>query len=276
MNTTEVNREILNSIYQQYPYAVDELKLEGDFLVYKNERVDISKFNLNDLIYGDSEFAHSLVSLKSGDVFTIIKMHVQGMELKSVPKPYDDENIDNTRNETNKEHEVREDDVENLQDVNSDDTLSEKEEKDKKKIVTENEFLAMFSPSIKEEFTLEEKETANVYYSFYKDLINYEDYALPWLKDMLRKFRAFVTDIEIRLDNVENATIRERELLSKRDELEEQKKDFFTKETKQEDYVRKLTLQNHDQIGSTSTLQVVALIVGIVILLTIITLSLIG
>ena len=71
----ESNRAILNNIYNQYPNSVNELRLEGGYLIYGKESVDISEFDLNYLLTNSPEFASGLGSLSSEDVFRIIRLH---------------------------------------------------------------------------------------------------------------------------------------------------------------------------------------------------------
>ena len=76
MDTLEVNTNTLSVLYDGCPEAFEGITLEGNYLLYDGEKIDISEFNINDLISDDNSFASSLHSLKPEDVFRIIRLHV--------------------------------------------------------------------------------------------------------------------------------------------------------------------------------------------------------
>lgn len=75
MKIIEVNRNTLSNLYEQYPESFKGLSLEGNNLVYNGESVDISKFNINDLLGGDNQFGLSLSILSAEDIFKIVRLH---------------------------------------------------------------------------------------------------------------------------------------------------------------------------------------------------------
>ena len=48
MNILEINLRTLSNLYEQFPESFKDLSMNGDYLVYNDEQVDISKFNIND------------------------------------------------------------------------------------------------------------------------------------------------------------------------------------------------------------------------------------
>jgi hypothetical protein len=77
------NRKILANLYESFPESLNGLNLDGNNLVNGTEQVDISDFNLNDLIYGENQaFVSSLGELKPEDVFKIIRVHALLMNSK--------------------------------------------------------------------------------------------------------------------------------------------------------------------------------------------------
>lgn len=87
MEIIEINRNTLANLYEQYPESFKDLSLDGNSLVYNGESVDISKFNINDLMSDDNQFAASLSVFSSEDIFRIIRLHAvmlssRGMENK--------------------------------------------------------------------------------------------------------------------------------------------------------------------------------------------------
>lgn len=75
MNTLEVNASTLAALYEQSPQSFEGITLDGNMLKYNGEEVDISSFNINDLLADNNNFAASLSSLKPEDVFKIIRLH---------------------------------------------------------------------------------------------------------------------------------------------------------------------------------------------------------
>lgn len=437
MEILENNRIILDNIYKQSPNSVGQLKLEGNFLVYNNEMVDISEFNLNELMLGDSQFSSSLDTLSSEDVFRIIRLHAALMgngkmrtvsEVKSekkieiikqenplmksislVSRPngvgidefinivdstgenhlykndvnvnifdiYDrlkaikgesvtpdelisevdrklyeirmtnaervvdsssvSEDFSNKMNRVNDPYKTdntvqvmgnEQEDIaivadqldssknqiktfdtdngdlvinshgQNVSEVNTTQVSGEdKTVVDSNQSVTSNgestrevtqeekqdeviqlipfeDFKKLYDASYVTDFTPEEKKNVELYYAFFGDLILYEDYLLPELREILGKLRAFVTEVEVNLENVENATKRQRELIDKRAELEEKGKNNAISNDlgKEQEYVKKLLMQKPDETGSIGTLQVLMFIVIIIAILSLISL----
>ena len=76
MNTLSVNANTLAMLYERCPQSFDGITLDDKMLKYKNEEVDISSFNINDLLSDpNSHFAASLDTLSPEDVFKIIRLH---------------------------------------------------------------------------------------------------------------------------------------------------------------------------------------------------------
>ena len=75
MNTLEVNANTLAVLYEQSPTSFNGITLDGNMLKYNGEEVDISGFNINDLLADNNNFASSLGSLSPEDVFKIIRLH---------------------------------------------------------------------------------------------------------------------------------------------------------------------------------------------------------
>ena len=75
MDTLSVNANTLAVLYEQSPSSFDGMTLEENMLKYNGEEVDISSFNINDLLTDNNNFAASLGSLSPEDVFKIIRLH---------------------------------------------------------------------------------------------------------------------------------------------------------------------------------------------------------
>lgn len=80
MNTLDVNINILKNLYEQYPESFRGLGLDGNKLTYNGEGVDISNFNINDLLSGNQNFFASLSVLSAEDIFKIIRLHALKMD----------------------------------------------------------------------------------------------------------------------------------------------------------------------------------------------------
>ena len=152
-----------------------------------------------------------------------------------------------------------------------------KEIEQKIKLIPLEDFYKLYSPDKITSFNEEERDQVNLYYAYFGDLILYEDYLLPELRDILNKLRNFILNIELNIESRDQATERQQELLNKRDELEEKKKNnnISTDLNKEQEYIKKLLLEKPNDTGSISIIQVLMIILVIVIVFTIITLSVI-
>lgn len=90
MDILEVNKYTLANLYDQFPESFKGLSLDGNNLVYNGEKVDISKFNINDLLSSETNFAVSLSVLSPEDIFKIIRLH--SLYLESTLKNKKDDN----------------------------------------------------------------------------------------------------------------------------------------------------------------------------------------
>ena len=114
------------------------------------------------------------------------------------------------------------------------------------------------------------------------DLILYEDYLLPTLRTVLEQFRKYVFDLEYNNEGREINQLQQ-EAINKNKEMEESKalsNNEMSLEKKEEkvrklELIRRNTNNDLDEAGSISTIQVIALVVGVAIILTAITLYLI-
>ena len=75
MEILDINAHTLAALYDQSPQSFDGITLDGKMLRYKDEEVDISRFNINDLLDSNNSFMASLNALSPEDVFKIIRLH---------------------------------------------------------------------------------------------------------------------------------------------------------------------------------------------------------
>lgn len=75
MNILENNREVLYRLYNEYPESLNKLRIEGNYLVYRDLKTDISEFNIERLVNENSSFAASISVLSSEDIFKIVRLH---------------------------------------------------------------------------------------------------------------------------------------------------------------------------------------------------------
>ena len=117
-----------------------------------------------------------------------------------------------------------------------------------------------------------------MYYAFLGDLILYEDYLVPELKQILAQLRQFITELEINLEDISQATIRQTEIINKRRELENKtkEKEISTDLDKEQEYVKKLMYQKPNDSGSVAIVQVITMILIVAILLVVIAMALIN
>ena len=447
MNIIEVNKYTLANLYEEYPESFKDLRLDGNYLVYNGEKTDISRFNINDLLSGETNFAASLSVLSSEDIFKIIRLHALHLESLSNNKidnneskievikkenplmknisivtrnidGYEDEYI-NIVDSTGEDHlfkndrdinvfdiynilrvknpgrdvtpdeliseinrklyEVRmqesstlldssatsedfdnkitrvadpykndkstrvygneENDIAIVRDlddstnhdvitfdqnefgdlivqnheqnvvgtdtsIKSDTTIEETSfesgtneeentesevfEKDEEEVValliSSQEFYDLLNSN--DELTEEQRKSIDLYYAYLGDLVLYEDYLLPELKQILNQFRSYVYELqygEVAEDSLKQINKKQQEAIDKSIAMEEKaaltNQEELT-EDKIKDSVKKLELvkpvNNYENAGSVSVVQVLAFIIGVSIILTAITLYLIG
>jgi len=242
MNIIDINRATLYNLYEQFPESFKNLNLEGNNLIYNSEAIDISNFNINELLDPITKFSSSLSVLSSKDIFQIIKIHIQTFNNK--PKEINEENQGN-------------------------DILSQT---DQTPIIKTRKFYKLLNT--KEDLTPQQKKELNAYFDYLENLMEYEDYLLPALKNNLERFRAYIYEIEYEKET-EALTQNQKEAIIKNHELIEKKKISNTNTLSE---AKKLELTHNPQNGakgSVSTIQIILFIVGISIFLTILTLSLI-
>ena len=80
MDILNNNRELLANLYEQYPLSFDGLRIEGNNLCLGKESCDISKFNIYDLIDGNSNFLANMNGMTAEDIFKIIRLHTLTLE----------------------------------------------------------------------------------------------------------------------------------------------------------------------------------------------------
>lgn len=77
MDILKVNIETLSNLYQIYPQNFQGLSITNQFLCLGEEKIDISQFNINELLASDCNFPSFLSNLTAKDIFNIIKVHTK-------------------------------------------------------------------------------------------------------------------------------------------------------------------------------------------------------
>lgn len=95
-NFSETNKKLLVDLIMANP-QLNELNMEGNTLIYNNETVDLSNFNLVDLINSETYLGGQIENLSSEDVFRIIRLHA--LTLTSEQPQVEQNNKFNTSNE---------------------------------------------------------------------------------------------------------------------------------------------------------------------------------
>ena len=136
------------------------------------------------------------------------------------------------------------------------------------------------------ELTEEQRKSVELYYGYLGDLILYEDYLLPELKQILNDYRRYVYELqfgEVPEGQERMINNKQQEAVDKSYELEQKAAEIQQEELTEEkvkDGVKKLELMrpvnNYGNTGSISIIQVLAIIIGVSIILTAVTLYLLG
>lgn len=75
MNIIEINSKTFPNLVELFPENFQGITINNQFLIFNNEQLDISKFNINDLLAEDCDFSFYVTSLSPQDTFNIIKIH---------------------------------------------------------------------------------------------------------------------------------------------------------------------------------------------------------
>ena len=137
-----------------------------------------------------------------------------------------------------------------------------------------------------EELTEEQRKSVDLYYGYFGDLILYEDYLLPELKQILEDYRRYVYELqfgEVPEGQERKINSKQQEAVDKSYELEQKAAEVQQEELTDEkvkEGVKKLELMrpvnDYGNTGSISIIQVLAIIIGVSIILTAVTLYLLG
>ena len=254
--TSEDFKNKINILYEKY-------KDDQTIRILGNEQEDIA------IIVDLSQFNnHKVVTFERNEygdiVFKTQAQNVNGIDTK-LASDNETKDIDSTKS---------------LEDNNFTNTIQEqKKEEDIIKLISFNEFVYLIHSN--NEFSEEQRKNVDLWYAYIGDLIIYEDYLLPELKNILAEFKAILYEIEYN-KNEEGITINEQEAVRKGQELEE-KKDEVTLENNPEmkkEEVAKLTLRydpdKSSNNGAISTLLIILVVVVISIILSYITMTIIS
>lgn len=181
MEIVDVNRNTLANLYEQFPESLKDLSMEGKYLIYSNERVDISQFNINDLLGTNEVFFGSLSVLSSEDIFKIIKLHAARLNSNFEDNGKSDEDNSNKKEE----------------------------------LISSDEFYQLINRDTS--FNEEEQKKVNDYYAFLKDLSLYEDFLIPGLRQEIITFRNY--EIGLESDNTKS-NIHQTEAIAKLHEFD--------------------------------------------------------
>ena len=164
--------------------------------------------------------------------------------------------------------------------------IHDKPEEEIVNLISLDEFIRLVNSN--QELSPNQQEDLRTYYAFLGDLMTYEEYLLPELMEVLNTFRAFILDLNVKLENGEEAlTINQEDALRKSEELETKALQAHDKvvnneldfeKTAERNYQRSLKLERKYQSSSEgfiSTFAIISIIVIVVIIMTIITLALV-
>jgi hypothetical protein len=79
-NVIQTNAAYVANWKERNP-KLSDLKTDGRYLEYNNERIDISEIYMQDILSNPNLY-YSINYINSNDLFNIIKIHVQAMKIK--------------------------------------------------------------------------------------------------------------------------------------------------------------------------------------------------
>lgn len=172
------------------------------------------------------------------------------------------------------------------EDILDNNNINEDKEEDLLPLISSNEFYDLIEKN--EELSAKEKVDIETYYAFLGDLILYEEYLLPDLMQVLNTFRSYVLDLNIKLEEADEAiTINQKDCIIKAEDLEEKaiqlkdkvvndELDYVSTVQKNNERILKLERRYKDSNAAfVSTFAIIVCIIIVVIILTIITLSIV-
>jgi hypothetical protein len=167
---------------------------------------------------------------------------------------------------------------------NENQVFEEDEERIEALLIKTQEFYDLLNSP--EQLTEEQRNSVNLYYGYLGDLSIYEDYLVPELRKMLLDFKAYVYelqygDVQVPLNEKQREAITKLEEMEHVDELSQDnlspdKIDGSVKKLQRIRPVDNYNRQDEDNAGMVSTVQVIAFIIGIAIILTAVTLYLLS
>lgn len=244
MKIIDINRYTLYSLYEQFPQNLANISLEGDNLIYQGEAVNISKFNINNLLSEKSSFAGAINILSNEDIFRIIELHAVFLTKVGLPINF----LDNQDKANNNE---------------------------KRKLLSQDEFFNNLNSS--DELTDKQRKDMNIYYVYLERLVLYEEFLLPELQHILKEYRRYLFELEYDYGKNNQFNSRQEEVLRRNKEFEYKKaqKQGLVDEGKKQNGSKRLELKKEnntlDEAGVSSALLVIIIIVIIAVILTIIT-----
>lgn len=246
MKIIDINRNTLYNLYEQFPQSLANISLEGDNLIYQGEAVNISKFNINNLLNEKTPFAAALNLLTEEDIFRIIELHA--VFLTNVGLPI---------------------------------TISDNQGNDnEQKLLSQDEFFSQLNSDA--ELTNIQRKNMDTYYVYLERLVLYEEFLLPELQHLLNEYRRYLFELEYAYGVKNKFNIKQEEILrkSKEFELKKAQKQGLVDDEKSQDNKKRLELKKEkkdlDEAGIISALQVIVFIVIIAIILTVITFKIVN
>lgn len=243
MEIIDVNRGTLANLYEQFPESLKDLSMNGKYLIYLNQKVDISKFNINDLLSSNGIFFESLSVLSSEDIFKIIKLHATRLNSDIEEEQKDNKVLSISGDNPESEH-----------------------------LISEQEFYSLLSSNTP--FNEKQQKEVSDYYSFLGDLALYEDFLIQDLRQEIIKFRNYGISLEYENSDL---NIHQVESVNKLREFENKNlsSNKLTNNNLGVDNAQKLILQkDNKKAGYSGTLELVIFSLVFASALTIITLYL--
>lgn len=249
MKIIDINRNTLYNLYEQFPQNLSNISLEGNNLIYQGEAVNISKFNINNLLNEKTSFAGAINILTTEDIFRIIELHAVFLTKVGLPIIISD-NQDKENNDNGQ------------------------------KLLSQDEFFSQLNSS--DELTDTQRKNIDIYYVYLERLVLYEEFLLPELQHILSEFRNYLFELEYVYGVKNKFNSKQEEVLRKSKEFEYKKaqRQGLVDEGKKQNNSKRLELKKEnntlDEAGVGSALLVIIFIVIIAVILTIITFKVVG
>ncbi len=80
-NENEKRNAAYVALWKEKNPKLAEIKIEGNFLLYQNEKIDLKNIYMQDILINPNTFK-AIETIEASDLFTLIKLHSYAIQVK--------------------------------------------------------------------------------------------------------------------------------------------------------------------------------------------------